>query len=70
MHAFPLCLVCVAEQTAFVDSIEAGLDWLANRWMEDVEEGYEGAIYHRPADRNYDLHFNLPVGVADVRRRS
>lgn len=38
-------------------------------WDRDVVPNYDGPIYHRPADANYDLHFHLPTTPLQVRKR-
>lgn len=41
--------------------------WLRRYWDEDIVGCYRGgAIHHRPADQDYDLHFNLPSSALQV----
>lgn len=37
------------------------------RWDEDIVANYQQPIHRGPLDRNYDLHFNIPGGVVEVR---
>lgn len=52
------------------DAIEAGLNWLATRWDKDKLADYAAmgaagtpASFSKPANRDYDLHFNIPGAV-------
>jgi hypothetical protein len=53
-------------QALLMDSLELGLTWLEQRWQEDIVAHYPTDIRHRPADRQYDLHFHCPVCLAPV----
>lgn len=59
----------VGRQAGVQCAIEAGLAWLANEWESEVKPAKPPgcAIHHQPAERNYDLHFNLPGGFVQVR---
>lgn len=59
----------VGRQAGVQCAIEAGLAWLANEWESEVKPAKPPgcAIHHQPAERNYDLHFNLPGGFLQVR---
>lgn len=35
-------------------------------WEAEVRGAYGGTIHHRPADRDFNLHFNLPSTAVEV----
>lgn len=52
------------------DAIEAGLNWVATRWGQDKLADYAAvgaagtpATLSKPANRDYDLQFNIPGAV-------